>query len=410
MLKSKLSISPVFVVAILALAIAIGNCSIQLGRRSDDTASAPGASGTTTLPDSVPEEFSRLFEVWSALKRDHLERDTLNPELLSEGAIRGMLEALDDPYASYLSPQQFEMDSEDFAGAFEGIGAEVTMREGKITIVAPIPDTPAEKAGVRPGDVILAINGESTNGLSLFEAVNTIRGARGESVDLLIQHRTGGEPVNLTIVRDVIKVTSVKFRMLVGRIAHLRITSFSKTTEQDVTEALETMERLGARGLVLDVRNNPGGLLDSVVDVTGHFVDEGLVLYEIDGNGTRRDWNARSEGLARDIPMVLLVNQFSASGSEVLAGAVKDTDRAVLIGEQTFGKGSVNTLRELSDGSGLYFTIARWYTPGGTLIEGEGLAPDIEIPESEDFLEDVQLDKAIEILEAKVAAIEQERG
>ena len=210
----------------------------------------------------------------------------------------------------------------------------------------------------------------------------------------------------MTIIRDVVKVTSVKLRMLVGRIAHLRITSFSETTHQEVATALEKVKDFDARGIILDVRNNPGGLLSAVVVVTSHFIDDGLVLYEVDGRGKRRDWPVRSGGLATDIPLVLLMNEFSASGSEVLAGALMDNQRATVIGVNTFGKGSVNTLRQLSDGSGLYFTIARWYTPNGTLIEGEGLEPDIVVTQPEDGTEDLQLDKAIEVLEAKVSAFE----
>ena len=169
---------------------------------------------------------------------------------------------------------------------------------------------------------------------------------------------------------------------------------------------MNKLKDLGARGLILDVRNNPGGLLKSVVDVTGRFIDGGLVLYEVDGQQNRKNWSAKSGGLAKDVPMVVLVNEGSASGSEVLAGAIMDSQRATVVGAKTFGKGSVNTLRQLTDGSGLYFTIARWYTPAGTLIEGEGLEPDIVVIQPEDSEEDLQLDKAIEILEAEVGSFE----
>ena len=409
--KLRTHISPLFLLGILALAIAIGSCSLQLRGDGDQGSQfSPTTGDIVALPAGVPQDFSKLFEVWDALRRDHFQRDSLDANALTEGAIKGMLKALDDPYASYLAPQYYSMESQDFKGFFEGIGAEVTMRDGRITIVAPIPDTPADKAGVRPGDVILKIDGESTEGLSLLEAVNKIRGARGEPVDLVIFRKTEVEPVHLTIVRGTIKVSSVRLRMLVGRIAHLRITTFSETTNREVSEALEQVKRLGARGIVLDVRNNPGGLLASVVNVTGQFIDSGLVLYEVDGRGKRRDWSAGSGGPGSEIPLVMLINEFSASGSEVLAGALKDLQRATVVGVKTFGKGSVNTLRPLSDGSGLYFTIARWYTPNGNLIEGEGLEPHIEVNQPEDGAEDLQLDKAIEVLEAKVKALEKRDG
>ena len=393
------------VVAIVALAIAVASFGIQFASDLADEVS-PSTTGTVALPSTIPEDFKRVFEVWEILKRDSFGRDTLDADALSHGAVRGMLEALDDPYAAYLTERQYELERQEFKGAFEGIGAEVTLRNGRITIVAPIPDTPADEAGIRPGDVILRINGESTQGISLQEAVNKIRGPRGESVELVVVHQNGGEPVTVTIVRDEIQVRSVRLRMLVGGLAHLRITGFTETTAEEVREALEKVRDFEAQGLILDVRNNPGGLLKTVVDVTSHFLEGGLVLYEMDGQGTRRDWPVEKNGLATEIPLVILINEGSASGGEVLAGALLDRDRATAIGTTTFGKGSVNTLRELRDGAGMYFTIARWFTESGVAIEGEGVEPDILQEQPEDGSEDLQLDKAIEVLQGMVRARE----
>ena len=392
MRKLPFRISPILVIAIVALAVALGSLSVQLLRED--------AAGTSELAiEGLPQEFQKLSEVWEALQKDHLEGGSLDPGTLSAGAIRGMLDALDDPYASYLDPRQYSIESQDFRGAFSGIGAQVTIRDGQITIVAPIPDTPADAAGMRPGDIILEIDGVSTEGYSLLDAVTQIRGPEGEPVELVVQRATTGETATLTIIRDIVQIKSVSIRMLVGGIAHVRITTFTETTARELAEALDQVKEFEAKGLILDVRNNPGGILSSVVNTTSQFIKDGLVLYEIDGQGNRRDWRVKSGGKATDIPLVLLINEFSASGSEVLAGAVMDNGRGTVLGVKTFGKGSVNTLRNLSDGSGIYFTIARWYTPKGTLIEGQGLEPNIEVLNPEDGSEDIQLDRAIEILE-----------
>ena len=397
--KLRVVIAPLTLIAILALAWAISSGRIELSYRGDDSGSI------TTLPDGTPEEFSRLFEVLDVLQRAHFQRDSLDANELTRAAIRGMLEALDDPYAAYLTPGQQRIQSQNLKGFFEGIGAEVGVRDGEITILAPIPGTPADRAGVRPGDIILEIYGESTEGLTLMEAVNIIRGPKGEPVDLTIRHRGDDEAVQVTIIRDVVELRGVRLRMLEGGIAHLRITHFSETTNTELAEALGDIRNSAARGIILDVRNNPGGLLESVVDVTSQFLDDGIVLYEMSGEGELKERKVRAGGLATDIPLVVLVNEFSASGSEVLAGALKDHKRAPVIGVKTFGKGSVNTIRELSDGSGLTYTISRWLTPEETLIEGEGLEPDIVAPQPQDSGDDVQLEKAIEVLEAQLGAL-----
>ena len=346
--------------------------------------------------DGLPPEFAKLAEVWEILEREHIDAGTLDPSALTDGAIRGMLEATGDEHASYLDPEQYSFQRQEISGTFEGIGAEVTMRNGLITIVAPIDDTPADRAGVESGDVILEIDGESVAGWDLFEAINRIRGDKGTPVRLLVRRKNTGEAVELEIIRDVIPLTSVRLTMLVGRIGHLRITSFSGTTLEELERAMERFERSQGLGLIVDIRNNPGGLLSSVVNVTSQFIDEGLVLYQLDGQGNRRDWSADSGGIALDIPMVVLMNGFSASASEVFAGAITYHRRAETIGVKTFGKGSVNNLWPLSDGSAVNFTIGRWYTPDGRLIEREGITPLIVQESTEDNSEDIQLDLAIE--------------
>ena len=257
--------------------------------------------------------------------------------------------------------------------------------------------------GLKPGDVILEVDGESIRGLGLLEVVGRIRGEKGTTVRLLVRRMSSGASEELTIERGVIPIESVRLLMQVGRIGHLRITGFTGTTNDDLATAIERFERSKGLGMVVDLRYNPGGLVSSVVDVTSQFIDEGLVLYQIDARGDRRDWNLTPGGLALEIPVVVLVNEFSASASEVFAGAIMDHGRAEVIGATTFGKGSVNKLWPLSDGSGVNFTTARWFTPNGTLIEGEGIVPDVLQDASEDESEDLQLDRAIEALKELIA-------
>ena len=352
---------------------------------------------------NLPPEFDRLGEAWDFLQQEHIDRELLDAGQVSDGAIRGMMQALEDPYASFLNVQQFELESEEVRGFFGGIGAQVGMREGRLTIIAPLPDTPAEQAGIMPGDVILEIDGESASGLTLQEAVSRIRGEQGTTVKLLVLHLNQPEPAVIAITRGVIPLETVRFAMRPDGIGHLQISSFANNTNEQVTTALQEFREANGIGLIVDLRNNPGGLLRAVVDVTSQFLEDGLVAYELNGQGERRDWEVTADGQGRDIPMVVLVNQFSASASEVFAGAIIDHQRAPVIGVTSFGKGSVNTMRGLSDGSGIFFTIARWYTPNGTLIEGAGINPTFTVDIPPDAATDVQLERAIEYLQQRRA-------
>ena len=379
------------VTAIMLVALLSVACSFQ-----------PAIQPSIANEQSLTTGFERVEEVWQLLEQQHINRSDLDSDKISEAAIRGILESLDDPYASFLDAEQFSMESQDVHGSFEGIGAHVGILDEKITIIAPMPDSPAEKAGIRSGDIILGINGDSTADTTLLEAVSKIRGEKGTTVDLLILHANETAPVTITVRRGVIQIDSVTFQLMPNDIGYIHISNFTESTKSEVERSLGEFEEETTSGaLILDLRNNPGGLLNSVVDVTSLFIDDGLVLYEIDGSGARKDWPVRNNRRKQDYPMVVLINQFSASASEVLCGALMDHERATIIGTKSFGKGSVNILRSLSDGSGIYFTVAHWFTPKGTLIEGAGIEPDVVVDISPDTLNDIQIEKALEILNQK---------
>ena len=384
-----------FAALAVLLSVGVGLAGMACSGEGDPE---PSVAAAPDEVEGLPPEFSKLVEVWELMEDKHIDAGDFDHAALADGAIRGMLEATGDDHAAYFDPEQYSFQRQDIRGYFEGIGAEVTVRNGLITIVAPIPDTPAEEAGVRPGDVILNVDGESVDGMELFEVINLIRGEKGTPVRILVRRDRTGETEELEIIRGVIQLQSVRLTMLVGRIGHLRITSFSGTSMEELQTAFERFERSRGLGLIVDVRNNPGGLLSSVVDVTSQFIDGGLVLYQLDGKSNRRDWNASSGGIALDVPIVVLVNGFSASASEVFAGAIMFHERADTIGVKTFGKGSVNNMWPLRDGSAVNFTVGRWYTPDGRLIEGEGIIPDIILEMEDDESEDLQLDLAIEEL------------
>ena len=398
----RLALSLLLLAALaFALLAAAGCVSVSAGISGEPIPAGDG---------ELPPELLKVAETYRILLAEHIDQDALTREQLADGAVRGILAALDDPHASYLSAEQHNRDQEGYRGYFEGIGAQVTLTEdGQLTVIAPIPGAPAEAAGILPGDVILEVDGESIAGLTLIEAVNRIRGPGGSEVTLLVRHEGATETMAITVTRGRIPIDSTSFRMLEDGIGHLWIYSFSNMTAAEVRDAIAAFRDAEGRGLVLDLRNNPGGLLNAVVDVADLFLEGGLILYEIDAQGSRNDWPAGRRAPAGGIPMVVLVNEYSASASEILAGAIKAGGRAPVVGATTFGKGSVNITRELSDGSAIYFTIRRWYLPDGTQIEGHGVTPDIEI-ESEpqrlpmDAAEDAALREAVQILERRLPA------
>jgi carboxyl-terminal processing protease len=345
-------------------------------------------------------ELELVEQAWQIILEDYVESDEIDLEALSRGAIEGMIEALDDPYSAYVGAEEYEAKKDVFEGSFGGIGAEMTIDdEGRIKVVAPIAGSPAYRAGIKPGDVVTHIDGESTEDMSFAEAVLNIRGEPGTEVTLGILRDS--EAQDVTITREVIDLSTVTAKMLSDKIVHVTLTAFSSPTEDDMKAVLEQAIAGGATGAVLDLRGNPGGLLESAVAVASQFLDGGIVTEVEYGDGERETWEVEEGGIATDLPLVVLVDGGSASGSEVVAGALQDRGRAPIIGTQTFGKGSVNHFHRLADGSAIYITGARWYTPNGNLIEGQGITPDEVVEITAEDIEqgrDPQLERAIEYL------------
>jgi len=324
------------------------------------------------------EGLDTVGQAWNIILTDYIDRDQLEASTLKRGAIEGMLESLDDPYASYLEAEHYELGASSLEGEFNGIGAYVTVEDDQLMIIAPIADSPADRAGIRAGDIIMEIDGEPVAEMSLAEAIIKIRGPKGTTVSLLVLHEGETEPEVIEITRARVEVPSVRSEMKED-IAYINITQFSERTKDELSPVLQDLAEEKSKGIILDLRGNPGGLVTTVIEVASYFLHEGIVL-NIKYTGEDVDTlRVENNAPVTDLPMVVLVDNASASGSEVLAGALQDHDRAVIAGTRTYGKGSVNILRRLDDGSGLYITTARWLTPNGRLIEGQGIEPDYEL-------------------------------
>lgn len=323
------------------------------------------------------EKLKVFTEVLSVVTRNYVEE--VDPEKLIYDALKGMLRSL-DPHSGFLTPEAYKEMQVDTRGEFGGLGIQIAIRDEILTVIAPIEDTPAWRAGIEAGDKIIKIEGESTQEMTLQDAVNMMRGPKGTSVTITIVREGLKKPRDYTIVRDIIKIKSVKFKVMENNIGYVKLQQFQERTADDLRKALREFGEQEISGLILDLRNNPGGLLKSAVDVTSQFLpDEKLVVYIKDREGTRNEYRSNGRPAISPLPMVVLVNQGSASASEIVAGALKDWDRAVVLGVQTFGKGSVQSVIPLSDGSGLRLTTARYYTPKGTSIQNTGITPDIEV-------------------------------
>ncbi|MGE7608345.1 S41 family peptidase [Peribacillus frigoritolerans] len=336
-----------------------------------------GDEKVESLAPDKHAEFEKLYSTYDTIKDNYYEE--IDEEKLVDGAINGMIKSLDDPYSAYMDKKEASSFHESISSSFEGIGAEIQEQDGQIMVVSPIKGSPAEKAGVKPNDIILSVDGKSVEGLSSSEAVLKIRGEKGTKVDLSISRAGESEPIKLTIKRDTIPIETVYAEMLDDGVAKIQVTSFSEHTVQELKTALEEMSKKEMKGLVLDLRGNPGGLLDQAIEMASLFIPNGEVVLQVEERSGKKDvYKSENDGELK-IPVVVLIDDGSASASEIVAAAVSESADIPLIGVKSFGKGTVQTAQDFEDGSNFKYTAAKWLTPEGNWIHKKGIKPDITV-------------------------------
>ncbi|MGQ9600833.1 MAG: S41 family peptidase [Anaerolineae bacterium] len=356
----------------------------------------------TTNADEAAQ-FGVFWEAWHLVEQNFLG-ELPSMQRVAWGAIRGALATLDDPHTTFLEPQPRQREKEELSGRFGGIGAYVTQTEDGRIVLEPMPDLPAERAGVRKGDVLLKVDEtEITPDMTVDQVISLIRGEVGTLVRLTLQRGGEAQPIVVDIRREEIPSPSVEWRMLeeAPGIGYIRIILFSSRTVKELEEAIQELEGQGMSRLIIDLRGNGGGLFDAAIDTAREFLPDGVVLYQVEKGGKEQTFTVKKRGLYADIPLVLLVDSGTASASEIVAGALQDRGRAVLIGQKTYGKGSVQSVFDLSDGSSVHITSAQWLTPNRRQISGQGLIPNLEVALSEDDRQqgrDPQLERAIQYL------------
>lgn len=381
-------------------------------------------TGKTPTRESSVVDFSLFWDVWERLRRYYIDKEALIPQKMVYGAISGMVNSLSDPYTVFLTPEQNKEAKEDLGGRFEGIGAQLGVKDKKIVVIAPLKDAPAEKAGLLSGDWIVKVDGEETINWSLPEAVSKIRGPKGSKVVLTILSKGATVPAEITVVRDTIKVASIEWEIKTGKwavgsgrweikddcqdcdkIVYLKLSRFGDTTNDEWNKAVEQIKSKiqnpndQIKGLIFDLRNNPGGYLSGSVFIASEFLKEGPVVVQQQASGEKQTYTVNRKGGLIDIPMVVLINKGTASASEIVAGALQVAGRAKIVGESSFGKGSVQEAQELAEGAGIHITTAKWLLPNGKWINDKGIDPDVKIENDISKPdEDLQLLKGIEVL------------
>ena len=363
-------------------------------------------------PDKENVDFSLFWEVWDILEKNYLDKTKINYSEMVYGAVSGMVSALGDPYTAFLSPRENKIIEEDLSGAFEGIGIQLGYKGTQLSVITPLPDSPAEKAGVRAGDFIIGIKDElkkidtGTGGMTLTDAVKIIRGPAGSKVSLLLLRDDSADSFLTDIVRTKIDIPTLILSFIGENeeIAHIKLLKFGAETLTEWQKTVrEILKKESARAIILDLRSNPGGYMDGAIDIAAEFVDNNsVVVIEERSNGTKKEYKTDRIGLLTKVPFVILVNEGSASASEILAGALREIKNVTIIGDTTFGKGTIQEPIQLGEGAGLHITVAKWLTPNGFWVNEEGIEPDIKIEDRLETTEDEQLLKAIEIVKEKM--------
>ncbi len=361
--------------------------------------------GVTNITEGQPQgvDFSLFWDAWRAVEEKFVHANNLNYQNMVYGAISGMVSSLGDPYTVFMNPQEAKMFLEDVGGSFEGVGMEIGIKNKQLQVISPLPGTPAAKAGIRAGDKILKIDGTSTENMTTDKAVSLIRGPKGSTVTLTLLRDSWDSSKDFVIQRDTIKVPSLKWEMKEGNIAYIQLFQFSEAARNDFSKAAAEMSAKGAKKIILDLRNDPGGYLEVAQDIAGWFLPRGqsVVIEDFGPNEKQNIYKAKGNGLFSSTPVIVLINEGSASAAEILAGALRDNRGIQLVGEKSFGKGSVQELERLKGGSSLKVTVADWLTPNGVSISTVGLTPDSEVRMTEDDFSkgrDPQLDKALELI------------
>jgi len=357
-----------------------------------------------TYEEELVSNLEPFFEAFNLVRFEYVKKD-VDIDKVIQGAIKGMLKALDDPYTRYMDPQALKREQEDmFLGHFGGLGIIISIKDDQLIIISPIEDTPAYIAGIKAGDRVVEIDGKSTEGMELDEAVNILRGEKGTEVTLGIKRENVEELLGITIIRDIIEVKAVK-KEVMGRnnnLGYIRITTFNVNTSPELEEVLNEFKKdSNIQGIILDFRNNPGGLLDSAIEIASKFIKEGPIVHIKDRDGIMATIESRGNKYP-EWPLFVLVNEGSASASEIVAGAIQDSERGKLLGMKTFGKGVVQQVFNLNDGSGIAITTSEYFTPSERSINNIGIEPDILVEPVEDSEQDMQLNKAIQLLEEEL--------